>query len=84
VGIGHKTTAADRLVVAVKDNPNDLASSRSRTINHSLSLLYVSLGLSAFFYPSPSIGGGSVAEWLACWIQAQKGLGSNRSRDVVG
>jgi len=28
--------------------------------------------------------GGSVAEWLACWIQAQKGLGSNRSLDAVG
>jgi len=27
---------------------------------------------------------GSVAEWLACWTQAQNGLGSNRSRDVVG
>ena len=24
---------------------------------------------------------GSLAEWLACWTQAQKGLGSNRSRD---
>ena len=23
-------------------------------------------------------------EWLACWAQAQKGLGSNRSRDAVG
>jgi len=28
--------------------------------------------------------GGSVAEWLACWTQAQKGLGSNRGRDAVG
>jgi len=28
--------------------------------------------------------GGSVAEWLACWTQAQKSLGSNRSRDAVG
>jgi len=28
-------------------------------------------------------GGGSVAEWLACWTQAQKGLGPNRSRDAV-
>ena len=28
--------------------------------------------------------GGSVAEWLACWTQAQKGLGSNRSCDAVG
>jgi len=28
--------------------------------------------------------GGSVAEWLACWTQAQKGLDTNRSRDAVG
>jgi len=27
--------------------------------------------------------GGSVVEWLACWTQAQKGPGSNRSRDAV-
>jgi len=27
---------------------------------------------------------GSVAEWLACWTQARKGMGSNRSRDAVG
>jgi len=26
---------------------------------------------------------GLVAEWLACWTQAQEGLGSNRSRDAV-
>jgi len=26
---------------------------------------------------------GSVAEWLACWTEAQKGLGSNHSRDAV-
>jgi len=26
-----------------------------------------------------SLNGGSVAEWLACWTQAQYGLGSNRS-----
>ena len=26
---------------------------------------------------------GSVAEWLACWTQAQKGLGSNRCRVTV-
>jgi len=30
------------------------------------------------------IGGGSVAEWLACWTQAQKVPGSNHSRDAVG
>jgi len=28
--------------------------------------------------------GGSVAEWLACWTQARKSMGSNRSRDPVG
>ena len=28
--------------------------------------------------------GGSVAEWLACLTQAQKGPGSNHSRDAVG
>jgi len=27
---------------------------------------------------------GSRRGWLACWTQAQKGLGSNRSRDAVG
>ena len=27
--------------------------------------------------------GGSVAEWLACWTQTQKGPGSNSSRDAV-
>jgi len=31
-----------------------------------------------------AMSAGSVAEWLACWTQAQEGLGSNRSRDDVG
>ena len=31
-----------------------------------------------------TLQGGSVAEWLACWTPAQKGPGSNRSRDAVG
>ena len=30
------------------------------------------------------VKGGSAAEWLACWTQAQKDSGSNRSRDAVG
>jgi len=37
-----------------------------------------------FNYINRSQVGGSVAEWLACWTQAQKGPGSNRSRDAVG
>ena len=36
------------------------------------------------FWACPSTQGGSVAKWLACWIQAQKDLGSNRSRHAVG
>jgi len=31
-----------------------------------------------------TIKGGSVAKWLACWTQAQKGLGSNRSMRLSG
>jgi len=27
--------------------------------------------------------GGSLAEWLVCWTQAQKDLGSNRTRNAV-
>jgi len=29
-------------------------------------------------------GGGSIAEWLACWTQAQKSLGSNCPVTVLG
>ena len=39
---------------------------------------------SSDFIESTTEQGGSVAEWLACWTQAQKGPGSNRSRDAVG
>jgi len=34
--------------------------------------------------PTHTQEGGSIAKWLACWTQAQKGLGSNHSRDTVG
>jgi len=36
------------------------------------------------FYCCTAYTCGSVADWLACWTHAQKGLGSNRSRDAVG
>jgi len=38
--------------------------------------------LSAIFFVHYTVLGGSVAEWLACWTQAQKGLGSHRSGDL--
>ena len=37
-----------------------------------------------FMFPLIITEGGSVAEWLVCWTQAQKGPGSNRSSDAVG
>ena len=57
-------------------------------------ILFASRGLSATGDPNEVViqvvyngcwcVGGSVAEWLACWTHAQKGPGSNRSRDAVG
>jgi len=43
-------------------------------------------GADLLVYPvnASATTGGSIAGWLACWTQAQKGLGSNRSRDAVG
>jgi len=46
--------------------------------------LIVGYGYSLHLAYLPVPMGGSVAEWLACWTQAQKGPGSNRSRDAVG
>jgi len=42
-----------------------------------------SAAITSTYNAQPSEGG-SVAEWLACWTQAQKGPGSNSSRDAVG
>jgi len=44
----------------------------------------INLQLFALNVPAVRYRGGSIAEWLACWTQAQKGPGSNRSRDAVG
>ena len=46
---------------------------------HKQSWLLTSAYIMYFYFK-----GGSVAEWLACWTQAQKGPGSNRSRNAVG
>jgi len=45
---------------------------------------YLACGLYSEPYFIGRWQGGSVAEYLACWTQAQKGLGSNRSGDAVG
>ena len=51
---------------------------------HMLYLIISNIGsVCMYFFYSVCICG-SVAEWLACWTQAQKGPGSDRSRDAVG
>ena len=40
-------------------------------------------GYHAIYIVSNCCLGGSVAECLACWTQARKGVGSNRSRDAL-
>jgi len=55
--------------------PSDLTAPLPQSINQSIS---------RFLQWPKWYEGGSVAEWLACWTQAQKGPGSNRSRDAVG
>jgi len=53
---------------------------RARPMNNDLHFFRLS------FNNSTASSAGSVAEWLACWTQAQKGPGStsNRSRDAIG
>jgi len=48
-----------------------------------LTLSLVSQEVSSIF-SGVLCSGGSVAEWLACWTQVQKGPGSNHSRNAVG
>jgi len=58
--------------------------SLSEIITHKLIYTKHSIYTCSSYANSSEDGGGSVAAWLACWTQAQKGLSSNRSRDAVG
>jgi len=49
-----------------------------------LSIVFETIGAFITLELRGILNSGSVAEWLACWTQAQKGLGSNSSRDAVG
>ena len=60
---------------------------RTMTVSDDLKLFFRSnkrrcKQIEAILWAQPQ--GGLVAEWLACWTQALKGLCSNRSRDAVG
>ena len=64
--------------------------SRSAKEEKNCHLLLLSAGVSGCVCRTQQYGtfsltylGGSVAKWLACWTQAQKGLGSNQSRDAI-
>jgi len=57
--------------------PVHAASFVSENPSHNCHLVLFCIGTGIYW-------GRSVAEWLACWTQALKGLGSNRSRDAVG
>jgi len=46
--------------------------------NRHLDYMYMPVNIVTLYW-----WGGSVAEWLACWTQAQKSLGSNRSCKAV-
>jgi len=56
------------------DCASDLFTALNRILSNYIGLLFDC-------YP---ITDGLMAEWLACWTQAQKAVGSNRSRDAVG
>jgi len=52
-------------------------------VHATVTILKTNLKLSSIFSSFEWLIG-SVAEWLACWTQAQYGLGSDRSHDAVG
>ena len=64
--------------------PPILCRSSSDEIHLSLVIIDDSLCSSPCHCLFEMVWGDLVADWLACWTQAQKGLGLNRSRDAGG
>jgi len=84
LGLDESSGTASRLHLCVS---GCLADTGSRTAEHSVhetTNIAVSPTERVIYFALFSALGGSVAEWLACWTQAQKGPGSNRCRDAVG
>ena len=71
---GILTTRASRFPLCIDPQQQAIQWIKKKEATNNLKVSLVSIGAV----------GGSVAEWLACWTQAQKGLGSNCSRDAVG
>ena len=73
-------------------NKTDVGSAMTRCCHHvhaffyhvRFALQYTNTPVSRPLSRTTRVRGGSVAEWLACWTQVQKGPGSNRSSDAVG
>ena len=76
---GHDSNFNDRANVSRVPGVGDVLRFRS-----TLTVLFVAAGFVDTDNSKYDRRGGSVAERLACWTQAQKGPGSNRSRDAVG
>ena len=71
---GILTTRASRFPLCIDPQQQAIQWIKKKEATNNLKVSLVSIGAV----------GGSVAEWLASWTQAQKGLGSNCSRDAVG
>jgi len=63
-------SVSDEIVPSDSEDPS-LTLSRQSTLTNG--------AISPFLHHSNHEWGGSVADWLACWTQAQKGPGSNQS-----
>jgi len=81
-GSGYDTGTATAAAACVF--PRKPLRSRRMTIGVAGRRYHTRLSLTALSNSLLIPPGGSVAEWLACWTQAQKGPGSDRSRDAVG
>ena len=94
-----KTVTRERRSCDLNPGPSASESSTLTTRQPSHPSCFKLLEMNILFYASERRGfisgslcvlqllccpGGSVAEWLACWTEAQKDPGSNRSRDAVG
>ena len=62
----------------------DVVVSLQSHVEESLVVAEIKIHLSSIIQHKYLAYTSTVAEWLACWTQAQNGLGSNHSRDAVG
>jgi len=74
----HRHCRSSHSVIFTQCDPLNIVPLAHTSLSPKLYLVLISSSVSAGLISV------SVAEWLACWTQAQKGPGSNRSHDAVG